>query len=94
MTLFVSFVGRWLIKMEISLNEIKKLVAEIAGCEEIEIDSSDNLIDTGIIDSLMVMEIIDYFEERYQIEFPPESIIPENFETIDRLYQMLIEILK
>lgn len=80
--------------MEISLNEIKKLVAEIAGCEEIEIDSSDNLIDTGIIDSLMVMEIIDYFEERYQIEFPPESIIPENFETIDRLYQMLIEILK
>lgn len=81
------------IEMEISINEIKKLVMEIAECEETNIASSDNLIEMGIIDSLMVMEIIDYIEGKYQIDFPPESIVPENFETIDKLYQMLVKIL-
>lgn len=75
--------------MEISINEIKNLVIEVSECEEADISFSDNLIEMGIIDSLMVMEIIDYIEEKYQVEFPPESIIPENFETIEILYQML-----
>lgn len=79
--------------MKISINEIKNLVMEIAECDETNIASSDNLIEMGIIDSFMVMEIIDYIEEKYQIDFPPESIVPENFETIDKLYQMLVKIL-
>ncbi len=79
--------------MEISVNEIKNLVIEVAECEKKEIALSDNLIEMGIIDSLMVMEIIDYIEEKYYIEFPPESIIPENFETIDSIYQLVSVIL-
>lgn len=80
--------------MKISINEIKNLVIEIAECDETDITFSDNLIEIGIIDSLMVMEIIDYIEEKYQMEFPPESIVPENFESIDKIYQMLVEVLQ
>ena len=74
-------------------NEIKNLIMEIAEYKEADIACSDNLIEMGIIDSLMVMEIIDYIEDKYQMEFPPESIVPENFESIDKLYEVLNKIL-
>lgn len=77
--------------MEISIDELKDIILNIV--PEIEdIDYTDNLIDSGILDSFMVMELIDILEEKFQAEFPPESIIPENFESINSIYEMIAEI--
>lgn len=48
-----------------------------------------NLIDDGIIDSLNIMQIITGFETQYGIEFDPEDLVPENFETLNVIWNLL-----
>lgn len=48
-----------------------------------------NLIDDGIIDSLNIMQIITGFETQYGIEFDPEDLVPENFENLNVIWNLL-----
>lgn len=80
--------------MDVSIEEIKRIVLEIAENLSSNIASDQNLIESGLLDSFMVMELIDAFEEKYQIEFPPEAIIPDNFENINTICKMLTAIIK
>ena len=48
----------------------------------------DDLIDTGVVDSLGIFQLIAFLEERFGIKIGDEEITPENFGTIaaiDRL---------
>lgn len=44
-----------------------------------------DLVMTGQVDSLGVMEIVDFLEERLQVSVDPADIVKENFETVDRM---------
>jgi len=46
---------------------------------------SDSLLNTGLIDSLGVMELVMYVRTEYQIEVAPLEVTPENFDSIDGL---------
>jgi acyl carrier protein len=50
-----------------------------------QFDNSDSLIEAGLIDSVKIMEIISFLEERYLIRITDEDIIPENFETLNAI---------
>jgi len=71
--------------MKITIEEIINYIVETLEGEITEISAEDNLIELGIMDSLMVMELIDYIEEKYEIEFAPDLIVPENFETVGKI---------
>ena len=43
---------------------------------------------TGIIDSLDVMNIVSALEDTFDMEFEPEDIIPDNFETVDAIWKL------
>jgi acyl carrier protein len=48
----------------------------------------DDLIDSGVVDSLGIFQLIAFLEERFGIKIGDEEITPENFGTvaaIDRL---------
>jgi acyl carrier protein len=47
-----------------------------------ELSRDDDLLRTGIIDSLGVTELIAFLEERYRIDVRPEDVVPENFRTL------------
>jgi acyl carrier protein len=44
-----------------------------------------SLLDSGIIDSTGVLEVIAFLEETFQIEVADEEMLPENLDTIGRI---------
>lgn len=49
------------------------------------------LIDDGIIDSSAVLSLIMQIEDKYNIEFLDEELIPENFNTVNDLSNIIVE---
>lgn len=56
---------------------------------DIPIDSSENLLSEGYIDSFGIANIVPALEEYFQIDLSPEDIIPENFTSIDSMISMI-----
>jgi len=46
------------------------------------IDENQSLLDSGVIDSTGVLELIAFIEETYGIKVEDDEIIPENLDTI------------
>lgn len=46
------------------------------------IDEKESLLETGVVDSTGVLELIALIEEKYGIQVEDEEIIPENLDTI------------
>lgn len=47
----------------------------------------------GILESVELMELIAEIEEQFDIEIPPQLIIPDNFETIDTIDTLIQTVL-
>jgi len=45
----------------------------------------DMLIESGIIDSLGIMTLLAFLEEKFSIQVPGDELIPENFESISAI---------
>lgn len=48
-------------------------------------DDDYNLIDSGIMDSLFMMNLVTFIEQQYQISFGMNEMIPKNFQSINAL---------
>jgi acyl carrier protein len=46
------------------------------------LDVNESLIEGGIIDSLGVVEIVEYIEKAFGITVGEEDLVPENFDTL------------
>ena len=45
----------------------------------------DSLLESGIIDSLGVLDLVTFIESEFKVNVVDEDLIPENFQTIDRM---------
>jgi acyl carrier protein len=50
--------------------------------EKISLRETDSLSETGVIDSITLLQLIDFLEQKYSIHIPVEMITPENFDTL------------
>jgi acyl carrier protein len=50
--------------------------------EKISLQDNDSLSETGVIDSITLLQLVDFLESKYKIEIPVEMITPENFDTL------------
>jgi acyl carrier protein len=50
-----------------------------------DLNDDQSFLDTGIIDSLGVMELAAFVEDEFGINVSDEEIIPQNFDTINYL---------
>lgn len=48
-----------------------------------EVAGDDSLLDSGLIDSTGIFEIVGFLETQFKIEVADEEIVPENFETMN-----------
>ena len=55
------------------------------GKERKGLSLTDNLIDSGILDSLGIMKLILFLEEKFSVKITDEDLIPENFESIQTI---------
>lgn len=61
----------------------------LAGEYPEEFDRDDNLIDSGVLDSLSTLNLVSYLEEEYEIRIKSEDITLENFGTVDQLAALI-----
>ena len=52
-----------------------------------------NLIESGVMDSLLMMNYIAWVSGRYDVEFGPNDLVPKNFHSVFALYSFLGTIL-
>jgi acyl carrier protein len=62
--------------------------------EKISLLDNDSLSGTGVIDSITLLELIDFLERKYHIEIPVEMITPENFDTLAGISQSVLTLKK
>lgn len=55
---------------------------------------SDSLTQNGIIDSIGLLELIDYICETYSIEIPEDMLTPENFDTLKGITDLITRLAK
>lgn len=70
-----------------SKEKLLRIVQEIN--DAIPMDASVNLLDGGYIDSFDIANIVPAMEQNFDIEILPEEIIPENFLSVDRMFDMM-----
>ena len=54
------------------------------------IGRGDDLIESGIIDSLGILKLLEFLESKYSIHISDEELIPENFESIESIESFII----
>lgn len=47
-----------------------------------ELAAGDSLLETGVIDSVGVLELIEHLEETYGLKIPDEDVLPENLDSV------------
>jgi acyl carrier protein len=60
--------------------------------EKISLDEHQSLTETGVIDSIGLLQLVDYLESSYKIEIPMEMITPDNFDTLAGISQSVMNL--
>lgn len=50
-----------------------------------ELAGTDSLLEVGVIDSVGVLELIEYLESTYGFQIPDEDVLPENLDSVDAI---------
>jgi len=58
------------------------------------LNDTDSLTQNGIIDSIGLLELMDYICEKYSIEIPEDMLTPENFDSLEGITNMIIKLAK
>lgn len=53
--------------------------------KEGNLKDSDSFLDTGVIDSTGVLELIAYLDEEFGLKVADEELVPENLDSIDNV---------
>jgi acyl carrier protein len=70
---------------------LKKFILEELA-KDIKVDSWDNeksLLESGFIDSVNMVQVLVFIEEKFRIKIKDEELIPENFETIRSICSLI-----
>ena len=68
------------------VNELREFIAKnFLFSDEFSLSDTASFLESGIIDSTRVLELILFLEERYQITLADEEIVPENLDSIQSL---------
>ena len=54
--------------------------------------ASTRLLETGIIDSMAMVELIGFVEQRFDVRIPDTEVRPEAFATIERIADLVLRL--
>ena len=57
----------------------------LEGNEGMELEADQDLLGSGLIDSLGMMNLVAFVEEQFEVSIPPGDLTIENFMTIDAI---------
>ena len=69
------------------MEDILKILNEFR--PDIDFQSSERLIDDGLLDSLDIVNIVAELDSEFDIEIPVEEITPENFNSVSAINRLV-----
>ena len=54
----------------------------IVSSEAIDIDAEDDLLGSGLLDSLGMMKLVSFIEKEFELKIPAQDMVIENFMTV------------
>ena len=54
-----------------------------------DLQADDDLLSSGVINSLGILQLVSFVEDRMGIEIPDEDVVYENFHSVDALADYL-----
>lgn len=69
------------------MDELLKLLHEIQ--PNVDFENESDLLDSGLLDSFSVVMIIDAIGQHYNIELSADDIDPDNFQSIQTIWDMV-----
>lgn len=70
---------------EIILEIIQRITEDLGAT----ISMDTELMDTGVVDSVFIMELVAELEDRFGIEIAGEDILPDYFENVSQISKMI-----
>jgi acyl carrier protein len=68
-------------------SELRQFIVEnfLYGQDDDDFKDNVSFLDKGLIDSTGVMELVSFIEEKYGLAVDDEELIPDNFDSIEKL---------
>jgi acyl carrier protein len=61
----------------------------LMGDPNAELDDADSFLETGIVDSTGMLELVMFLEQNFDLKIPDQDLLPENFDSIERLIKFV-----
>ncbi len=70
---------------------IRNFIVEnfLFGDTSFQFSDEDSLMESGILDSTGILELVAFLEKEYDIRIPNEEILPENMDSLNNLEQFI-----
>lgn len=56
-----------------------------------ELGAGDSLLDRGLLDSMAIVKLIAFLEERFGVQLGDDEFDPDHFETVDAIAKLVEE---
>ncbi|MGB2706004.1 MAG: acyl carrier protein [Candidatus Omnitrophota bacterium] len=70
------------------------IISNYLKSDSARLDDGDSFLEKGIIDSIGVIELASFIQEKYGIKIEVPEIMPENFDTLNNLERYITKKLK
>ncbi|MBN2070341.1 MAG: acyl carrier protein [Candidatus Krumholzibacteriota bacterium] len=69
--------------------KIKGFIIEnfLFGSDDASLGDGDSFLESGIIDSTGILELVGFIEDEFNIEVSDDELVPENFDSLNQLVE-------
>lgn len=80
------------LEIEKTYNDLLKFLVKLnPSLKKNELDVKDSLLEKGVIDSFMALELINFIEKKFKIKFSNFNLSRENFGSIEKIVKQIIK---
>ncbi len=69
------------------MERLMEVLAEC--CPDVDFESEKELITGKVIDSVDLVAVVSDIEDEFDISIPMEELVPENFDSIEAIWEMV-----
>ena len=77
----------------LSLETIIDWIQSKIKSDDLQVTGSTELIKQNLLNSIEFLELVSYLEDQCDIELDPDLLVPENFDTPEAVYNMVVSTL-
>lgn len=67
------------------------ILAELNSLGKEALTADEDLLDSGMVDSIGLVQLVSFIEEKYSITVNPEDLVPDNFASINAITSFISE---